>query len=124
MQIPISFALGYPNRINSGVSSLDLSAVGNLNFSKVDHDKFPSINYAYKALAGSAMSCLIINAANELAVNAFLEKQISFLSIFSIIEDSFSISLNSTCSSIDEILDADIVCRQKIKQIIKKYLIN
>jgi len=46
------------------------------------------------------------------------------LSIFSIIEDSFSISLNSTCSSIDEILDADIVCRQKIKQIINKYLIN
>ena len=124
MQIPISFALGYPSRIDSGVSSLDLSAVGNLNFSKVDHDKFPSINYAYKALAGSAMSCLIINAANELAVNAFLEKQISFLSIFSIIEDSFSISLNSTCSSIDEILDADIVCRQKIKQIINKYLIN
>jgi 1-deoxy-D-xylulose-5-phosphate reductoisomerase len=124
MQIPISYALGYPNRINSGVGSFDLSSMENLNFSKVDHDKFPSINYAYKALDGSGKSCLVINAANELAVNAFLERQISFLSIFSIIEDSFSISLNSMSSSIEEILDADTMCRQKIKQIINKYLIN
>ena len=124
MQIPISYALGYPNRINSGIDNFDLSSIEKLNFSKVDHDKFPSINYAYKALGGSENSCLVINAANELAVNAFLERQISFLSIFSIIEDSFSISLNSIGSSINEILDADMMCRQKIKQIIKKYLIN
>ena len=124
MQIPISYALGYPNRINSGVGSFDLSSIENLNFSKVDHDKFPSINYAYKALDGSGNSCLVINAANELAVNAFLERQISFLSIFSIIEDSFSISLNGPSSSIEEILDADTICRKKIKQIINKYLIN
>ena len=124
MQIPISYALGYPNRINSGVGSFDLSSIENLNFSKVDHDKFPSINYAYKALDGSGNACLVINAANELAVNAFLERQISFLSIFSIIEDSFSITLNSKITSIEEILDADIIYRQKIKQIINKYLIN
>jgi len=124
MQIPISYALGYPNRINSGVGSFDLSSIENLNFSKVDHDKFPSINYAYKALDGSGNSCLVINAANELAVNAFLERQISFLSIFSIIEDSFNITLNSAITSIEEILDADIMYRQKIKQIINKYLIN
>jgi 1-deoxy-D-xylulose-5-phosphate reductoisomerase len=124
MQIPISYALGYPNRIDSGISSFDLSSIENLNFSKVDHDKFPSINYAYKALSGSGKSCLVINAANELAVNAFLERQISFLSIFSIIEDSFRISFNNMSLNIEEILDADIVCRQKIKQIIKKYLIN
>jgi len=124
MQIPISYALGYPDRINSGIGSFDLSSIENLNFSKVDHDKFPSINYAYKALDGSGNACLVINAANELAVNAFLERQISFLSIFSIIEDSFSITLNSMSTSIEEILDADIMYRQKIKQIINKYLIN
>tara|TARA_Y100000022_G_scaffold200651_1_gene217141 strand:- start:71530 stop:72690 length:1161 start_codon:yes stop_codon:yes gene_type:complete len=124
MQIPISYALGYPNRINSGIGSFDLSTIENLNFSKIDHDKFPSINYAYEALNGSETSCLVINAANELAVNAFLEKQISFLSIFSIIEDSFRISQNTTGLSIEEILDADTLCRQKIKEIIKKYFIN
>ena len=124
MQVPISYALGYPNRINSGIGTFDLSSIEKLNFSKVDHDKFPSINYAYRALEGSDKSCLVLNAANEIAVNAFLERQISFLSIFSIIEDSFNISINSNGSSIEEILDTDIMCRQKIKQIIKKYLIN
>jgi len=124
MQIPISYALGYPKRINSGMDSFDLSSIENLNFSKVDHDKFPSINYAYEALSGSGSSCLIINAANELAVNAFLEGQISFLSIFSIIEESFNVSLNATNSNIEEILDADYICRQKIKPIIKKYMID
>ena len=124
MQIPISYALGYPNRIKSGVDYLDLSSIEKLNFSKVDHDKFPSVNYAYKALSGSGSSCLVINAANELAVNAFLNRQINFLSIFSIIEDSFSINLNSKSSNIEEILDTDKFCRQKIKQIIKKYYIN
>lgn len=124
MQIPISYALGYPNRINSGVGSFDLSAIENLSFSKVDHDKFPSINYAYKALAGSGTSCLVINAANELAVNAFLKKQISFLSIFSIIEESFNITLKNSTTNIEEILDADVICRKKIEDIIKRYLIN
>jgi len=124
MQIPISYALGYPNRINSGINYLDLSSIEKLNFSKVDHNKFPSVNYAYKALSESSSSCLIINAANELAVNAFLNRQINFLSIFSIIEDSFSIILNSASSNIEEILDGDFFCRQKIKQIIKKYYIN
>ena len=123
MQIPISYALGYPNRINSGISSFDLSSIKKLNFSKVDHDKFPSINYAYEALDRSGNSCLVMNAANELAVNAFLDGRISFLSIFSIIEDSFNISLNFMSSNIEEILNADNVCRQKIKQILKKYLI-
>jgi len=123
MQVPISYALGYPSRINSGINSFDLSSLS-LNFSKVNHDKFPSINYAYKALNGSGSTCLVINAANELAVNAFLERQISFLSIFSIIEDSFDISVKLTNSSIEEILDADYTCRQKINAIIKKYLID
>ena len=124
MQIPISYALGYPNRVYSGIGSLDLSSVGNLNFSKVEHEKFPSIKYAYEALSRSRSSCLVINAANELAVNAFLERQISFLSIFSIIEESFNISLECSNSSIEEILNADAICRVEIKEIIKKYLIN
>lgn len=124
MQVPISYALGYPSRIKSGINSFDMSSINSLNFSKVNHDKFPSINYAYKALNGSGSTCLVINAANELAVNAFLERQISFLSIFSIIEDSFDISVDLTNTSIEEILDADYICRQKINPIIKKYLID
>lgn len=124
MQIPISYALGYPNRINSGIGSYDLSISGNLNFLKVDHEKFPSINFAYKALSRGGNSCLMLNAANELAVHAFLERKISFLSIYSIIEDTFDLTLGASCSNIEEILDMDNFYRQKIKEIIKKYLIK
>lgn len=124
MQIPISFALGFPKRISSGKDSLDLSLISNLNFSKVDHDKFPSINYAYEALKSSNNACLMLNAANEMAVHAFLNEQINFLSIFSIIEDSLNLLDKRTCLSIEEVLDLDDFCRKKVKDIIKKYLIN
>jgi len=125
MQIPISYALGYPNRIKSGINHFDLSSIGSLNFSKVDHDKFPSIRYAYEAIKGSSKTCLLINAANELAVDAFLDKKITFSSIFAIIEESIDNS-ESTHSSIDieEILYMDNKYRQNIKKIIKKYIIN
>jgi len=123
MQIPISYALGYPKRINSGINIFDLSSIGNLTFSKVDHTKFPAINYAYNVLEKSGNSCLIINAANELAVHAFLERKITFLNIYSIIEDSFDISVSNLLSSIEDILETDKLCRQKINQIIKKYII-
>ena len=68
--------------------------------------------------------CLIINASNELAVNAFLDGKISFLSIFSIIEESMNVVEIKSCSNIEEILDADKFSREKINQIIKKYLVN
>ena len=124
MQIPISYALGFPERIKSGKKSFDLSSIRNLNFSEIDKDKFPSINYAYESLNSPNNMCLIINASNELAVNAFLDGKISFLSIFSIIEDSMNIVEIKSCSNIEEILDADKFSRKKIKQIINKYLVN
>jgi len=124
MQIPISYALGYPNRINSGRNSFNLSSIGSLNFSTVDHLKFPSIKYAYEALRKPDNSCLIINAANEIAVHAFLDRKISFLSIFSIIEDSLDIDDKVLCSNIEDILDLDKIYRQKINKILIKYQTN
>ena len=123
MQIPISYALGYPKRIYSGRKSFDLTSIENLNFSKVDHEKFPSINYAYNALNKADSSCLMINASNELAVEAFLNNRISFLSIFSIIEDSFDHTERNSLSSIEDILELDKIYREKIKHIINKYVI-
>jgi len=123
MQIPISYALGYPKRIYSGRKSFDLTSIENLNFSKVDHEKFPSINYAYNALNKADSSCLMINASNELAVEAFLNNRISFLSIFSIIEDSFDHTERNSLSSIEDILELDKIYREKIEHIINKYVI-
>jgi len=122
MQIPISYALGYPYRRKSGIESLDLSIIGCLNFTKVDHNKFPSINYAYEVLKKRDTSGLLLNASNELAVEAFLQKKISFLNIYSIIEDSLVFAEKITISTINEILALDDIYRKKIKQIIKKYI--
>jgi 1-deoxy-D-xylulose-5-phosphate reductoisomerase len=122
MQIPISYALGYPYRRNSGIESFDLSTIGCLNFTKVDHNKFPSINYAYEVLKKRDTSSLLLNASNELAVEAFLQKKISFLNIYSIIEDSLVFAEKITISTINEILALDDIYRKKIKQIVKKYI--
>jgi 1-deoxy-D-xylulose-5-phosphate reductoisomerase len=124
MQIPISYALGFPDRINSGKNIFDLASIGTLNFSKVDHEKFPSIRYAFDTINRGGNSCLIINAANELSVNAFLKKQISFINIFSIIEDSMNIDHSIPCNNIEDIIEIDKIYREKIKHIIKKYVIN
>jgi 1-deoxy-D-xylulose-5-phosphate reductoisomerase len=124
MQVPISYALGYPKRIYSGKQPLDLSSIGSLNFSKVDHSKFHSVNYAYEALKNPKNSCLIINASNELAVQAFLNRNINFVDIFSIIEDSLNLDESIDYSCIEEILNLDQIYRKKINQIIKKYLIS
>jgi 1-deoxy-D-xylulose-5-phosphate reductoisomerase len=65
-----------------------------------------------------------MNAANELSVNAFLKKQISFINIFSIIEDSMNIDHLIPCNNIEDIIEIDKIYREKIKHLIKKYVIN
>jgi 1-deoxy-D-xylulose-5-phosphate reductoisomerase len=88
MNIPISYALGYPNRINSGKGNFDLTTKKNLTFLKPDFEKFPSLKYAFNVL-GQPEMCLKLNAANELAVDYFLSGRIAFNDIFNIIEESF-----------------------------------
>ncbi len=122
MQVPISYALSYPQRIYSGRSSYNL-ADKNLTFHKPDMKKFPSISFAYNALKSSANHCLVINAANEIAVDNFLKQKISFDNIFNIILDSFEIPKNEVIGNIDEILYVDELYRSKINKILNKYYI-
>jgi 1-deoxy-D-xylulose-5-phosphate reductoisomerase len=120
MQIPISYALAYPRRIYSGRSSYNL-ADKNLTFHKPDLKKFPSISFAYNALKTSANHCLVMNAANEIAVENFLKQKISFIDIFNVILDSFNIPNNEVIDNIDEILHTDELYRSKINKILNKY---
>lgn len=79
MHIPISYALGYPQRLNSGDPGLDLTKYHSLTFEKPDYKKFPLLSYAFEAInKGGNMPC-ILNAANEVAVKAFLEEKVSFV---------------------------------------------
>lgn len=120
MQVPISYALSYPQRIYSGRPSYDLAAK-NLTFQKPDLKKFPSISFAYNALKASSNHCLVMNAANEIAVENFLKQKISFNNIFNIISDSFDIPNNEVIDNIDEILYTDEIYRSKINKTINKY---
>ncbi len=90
MKIPISYGLGFPETLRNGVSKIDLQKLKNLTFKIIDKNKFPSIDFAYFALKQEKGMPIVLNSANEVAVKLFLEKKISFLSIFKLIESTLN----------------------------------
>ena len=86
MRTPIAYALAWPERIESGVSSLDLFSMSNLEFEKPDHARFPCIKLAEDAMRAGGIMPAVLNAANEIAVQAFLDNEIAFMSISSVVE--------------------------------------
>jgi len=81
MRIPISYALGYPERMDVGLNRLDLAEMGKLTFERPDTKRFPALKLAYEAIKRGKTFPAVLNAANEMAVKAFLEERISFLRI-------------------------------------------
>jgi 1-deoxy-D-xylulose-5-phosphate reductoisomerase len=79
MRTPIAYGLAYPERIDAGVAPLDLFKVATMNFVAPDFERFPCLALAYQALRAAGTAPAVLNAANEVAVAAFLDKQISFL---------------------------------------------
>ena len=86
MRTPIAYALGYPTRLQSGVSSLDLFKIAQLNFETPDTRKFPCLRLAFDALKAGGNAAAIMNAANEVAVEAFINEKIRFTDIPALIE--------------------------------------
>ncbi len=84
MRTPIAYGLAWPHRMASGASWLDLAAVGTLAFDRVDPLRFPGLGLAYEALGMPAGACAVLNAANEQAVAAFLDRRIGFMDIYRI----------------------------------------
>ena len=104
MRIPIAHALAYPKRISSGVKPLDLVALGSLQFESPDLKRFPCIRLAYDALKTGGAAPTILNAANEVAVQAFLEKRIGFQQIETIVEQTLAgIAMTHSISNIDDV---------------------
>ncbi len=85
MRVPITHALGWPDRIAGPAKRLDFSSFSGLTFGPVDDRRFPAINYAYACLAEGQAACSAMNAANEVAVAAFLEGRIGYLDIFDLV---------------------------------------
>jgi len=119
MRTPIANALAWPNRIDSGVAPLDLVAAGRLDFSAADHQHFPCLALAYQALNAGGTSTAILNAANEIAVEAFLQRQIKFTQIAKIIEQVLTLVPASNGGSLEQILADDQQAREAALSLIK-----
>jgi len=107
MCTPITNALGWPKRLKTPGAKLDLLTMNCLEFEGVDHAVFPAIDMAYDCLKSGASACLTMNAANEVAVEAFLNHKIAFLDIYSLIQDRLDHLGQGTISSLDDILAYD-----------------
>jgi 1-deoxy-D-xylulose-5-phosphate reductoisomerase len=86
MRVPIAHALGWPDRIASGVESLDFVRVGQLSFEAPDLERFPCLGFAEQAARAGGTAPAVVNAANEIAVAAFLERRLNFAGIAAVIE--------------------------------------
>ena len=111
MRIPISHALGWPDRIQSGANSLDLLAAGDLQFEAPDLSRYPCLSLAFEAWQAGGTAPAILNAANEVAVQAFLEGLIPFTAIHTVIQKTLKQCAVSKADSLEVILDADAFAR-------------
>jgi len=112
MRIPISHAIAWPDRIDSGTEPLDLMAVGTLQFEPPDLDRFPCLRLAGEAWHAGGTAPAILNAANEVAVQAFLDRRIAFTTIAQLIGDALQHCPSRAASSLDVILEDDAMARQ------------
>ena len=116
MRTPIAFALGFPERIEAGVDFLDLSKIGALHFERPDAKRFPCLRLAYTALRAGGSAPAVLNAANEVAVAAFLAGGLSFARIPALIEAVLERTARTPVGSLDEVLRADGDARHQARQ--------
>lgn len=112
MRTPIAHALAYPERVLSGVSSLDLVKLGRLDFSAPDLTRFPCLSLAYQALHSGDGAPAVLNAANEIAVEAFLNRAISFTSIATVVEEVLSSVGEQSITSLEAVFALDGLARR------------
>ncbi len=118
MKIAISYALLWPERLDLGLQFPDFASIGNLYFEKPDTAKFPCLEFAYEACRQKGTLPAVMNAANEIAVNGFLQSKISFPDIFKIIEKCMEAHKIIDNPELSDILQADIQTRQQAEEII------
>ena len=118
MKGPIAYALTYPARIASGVKPLDLTALSGLTFFNPDTDRFPALKLAYRAAQSGESMPAVMNAANEVAVQAFLEGKIGFMAIAESIERVMDLHAPHALCCIEEVLEADLWGRATAREVL------
>lgn len=120
MRAPIAYALSYPERLDTPIHGLELDRVGTLTFRKPDHDSFPCLSYAYDAIRAGGTVPAVLNAANEVAVYAFLDKRIGFNDIPAVINRTIKHHESLSHPSLDAVLAADRWARDTADACIKE----
>jgi 1-deoxy-D-xylulose-5-phosphate reductoisomerase len=111
MRTPLAYALGWPDRIESGSAALDFTRLGALSFEAPDLGRFPCLALAYRALQAGPAACIVLNAANEIAVEAFLDRRLPFVAISAVIEETLGRLAPEAPESVDDIIAIDAEAR-------------
>ena len=120
MRLPILYALSWPERIASDLT-FDMTALSQLDFQTPDFERFPCLRLAYEAAAASQNHCIALNAADEIAVEAFLTGKLPFLGIPRTIEQVLALTAGGSPASIPEVLSADAAARRSAQEIVTRF---
>jgi 1-deoxy-D-xylulose-5-phosphate reductoisomerase len=107
MRLPIQYAFSYPERWEAALPRLDLAAAGVLEFGRPDLERFPCLGLAYRALEAGGASPVVLNAANEIAVEAFLDGRIGFTGIPTVIERALEAQPPAPAHTLAEVREVD-----------------
>lgn len=116
MRTALAVGFGWPERMASGVAGLDMLAHGRLDFEPPDLDAFPCLRLAFESLAAGGTAPAVLNAANEVAVSAFLQRRIGFLAIPALVEDTLAALPSTPATSLAALRDADTRARRHADQ--------
>ncbi len=120
MRTPISYALGWPDRMPTPAERLRLEEIGTLTFEQPDPDRFPALTLARQALRTGGAAPTILNAANEVAVRSFLDRRIGFLDIAHTVEHTLSTAPNGRLESLSAVMEADTRAREIARAFVAK----
>ncbi|MCG1047132.1 MULTISPECIES: 1-deoxy-D-xylulose-5-phosphate reductoisomerase [Mycetohabitans] len=121
MRTPIAYALAFPTRIVSGVEPLDLAQVATLTFEPPDYERFPCLALALQALRDGGSASTVLNAANEVAVEAFLARHIGFTAIAAVVSDVLEQVQADIATTLDAVLDVDAQARRAAQEALARH---
>ena len=121
MKTPIAYSLGWPNRLDGYAKRVNFAALGSVTFEAPDIKRFPQLGYAYEALRMGGAASIVLNAANEIAVEAFLDRKIKFLDIARACRTMMDSSVIDAPQSLQEVIAVDHLARVKTREVIAQW---
>jgi 1-deoxy-D-xylulose-5-phosphate reductoisomerase len=122
MRTPIAYALAWPDRMQTPAPRLRLAEVGQLTFEAPDERRFPALRLAREALRRRGAAPVVLNAANEIAVESFLSEQIGFLDIPRVVEQAMEKAPNGQLNTLADVIEIDREARVRARGIIRAFL--